>query len=165
MAIRHRWAKAHPADTVFPDGMGWDCGPGHRAGMPNYRRQRVAGGRYFFTVALQDRSSSLLIDRIADLRQAFRSVRSTRPFKIDALVVLPEHLHCVWTLPDNDADSSTRWSYIKSAFSRRIEHGEQRSTSRCSKRERGIWQRRFWEHAIRDDEDLRPTSITSISIP
>ncbi|HJR75124.1 MAG TPA: transposase [Luteimonas sp.] len=123
--------------------------------MPNYRRQRSPGGCYFFTVALQDRQSTLLIDRIADLRRAFSSVRSVRPFVIEAMIVLPEHLHSLWSLPEGDADYSARWSCIKSHFSRSIDVGEPCSASRRSRRERGIWQRRFWEHVIRDEEDLR----------
>ena len=70
------------------------------------------------------------------------------------MVVLPDHLHCLWTLPEHDADYSTRWSLIKGAFSRGIEAGERRRPSRIGRRERGIWQRRFWEHAIRDEQDF-----------
>jgi len=72
-----------------------------------------------------------------------------------AIVVLPDHLHCVWTLPEGDADNASRWAQIKSGFSRRLPAGEWRSARRIARRERGIWQRRYWEHLVRDEEDLR----------
>jgi putative transposase len=121
--------------------------------MTDYRRNRVPGGTYFFTVNLTDRRSDLLARHIDTLRDAVRTLRASAPFHIDAWVVLPEHMHCLWTLPEGDTDFSTRWRRIKSAFSRRLPRGEQRSASRISKGERGIWQRRFWEHTIRDDRD------------
>ena len=124
--------------------------------MVAYRRNLVPGGTYFFTVTLVDRSSTLLVDRIDDLREAFRKARVKRPFEIDAIIILPEHLHCIWTLPHNDIDYALRWREIKSTFSRRIPlgEGEYRSKSRLNKKERGIWQRRYWEHTIRDEQDL-----------
>ena len=122
--------------------------------MTNYTRARVAGGRYFFTMALADRQSTLLIDHAERLREAVRQVKTRHPFQIDAMVVLPDHLHCIWTLPEDDADYSTRWNLIKGTFSRGIVAGERRRTSRIVRRERGIWQRRFWEHAIRDEQDF-----------
>jgi len=121
--------------------------------MTDYRRNRVPGGTYFFTVNLEDRRSDLLIRHIDRLREAVRRARARAPFYIDAWVVLPEHMHCLWTLPEGDADFSTRWQAIKGSFSRRIPLGERRSESRVGKAERGIWQRRFWEHTIRDDGD------------
>ena len=72
--------------------------------MVAYRRNKTPGARYFFTVTLLDRSSRLLVERIADLRVAFRAVRAQRPFTLDAVVVLPDHLHCIWTLPPDDGD-------------------------------------------------------------
>ena len=120
-----------------------------------YRRAKVAGGTYFFTVNLADRASSLLVERIEDLRASVRVVKQRHPFEIIAWGVLPDHLHAVWTLPVADADFSTRWALIKIGFSRRIEHDENVRPSRLAKGERGIWQRRFWEHQIRDDDDLR----------
>ena len=123
--------------------------------MTNYRRARAPGATYFFTVNLADRSTTLLTDRIDDLRDAMRYVRSRHPFIIDAMVVLPEHLHAVWTLPADDADHSLRWRLIKTFFSRRIPLHERRRPSRIAKGERGIWQRRYWEHLIRDEADLR----------
>ena len=119
-----------------------------------YRRANTAGGTYFFTVNLADRSSRLLVERIDTLRQAVRTVKRRHPFEIVAWVVLPDHMHAVWTLPPDDADFSTRWLLIKASFSRAIEHGETIRDSRLHKGERGIWQRRFWEHQIRDENDL-----------
>ena len=120
--------------------------------MTDYRRCRVPGGTYFFTLGLQDRSATLLVDRIADLRTAFREVRAKHPFEVEAIVVLPAHLHCLWALPPGESDYSMRWRQIKSAFSRAIPAGEPVSASRRGKGERGIWQRRYWEHTIRDDQ-------------
>jgi len=115
----------------------------------------VPGGTFFFTVALLERRQTWLTSRISDLRDAFRAVRSARPFRIDAIVVLPDHLHCLWTLPPDDPDFSTRWRLIKLRFARSIPHGERLSARRAQVGERGIWQRRFWEHTICDDEDFR----------
>jgi putative transposase len=123
--------------------------------MPHYRRNYVEGGTYFFTVALADRRSDLLVKEVAALRAAVSRARALHPFNIDAWVVLPEHLHAVWTLPPRDADFSARWSLIKRGFSARVARGESRSASRIAKGERGIWQRRFWEHTIRDEADFR----------
>jgi putative transposase len=122
--------------------------------MPDYRRHRVPGGTYFFTVNLAERRLALLIEHIAVLREAFHAVRLARPFSLEAIVVLPDHLHCLWTLPPDDDDFASRWAQIKAGFSRRIPHGERRRVSRMRKRERGVWQRRYWEHLIRNDEDF-----------
>ena len=122
--------------------------------MTNYRRARTANATYFFTVNLADRTSTLLVDRIDDLRDAIRHVQHRHPFAIDAMVVLPEHLHAVWTLPPGDADHSLRWRLIKTRFSRVMPKGERRCDSRLAKSERGIWQRRYWEHLIRNDDDF-----------
>jgi len=122
--------------------------------MRTYKRLRVPGGCYFFTVNLAERQhNDLLIRHVNDLRAAFRQVRGDHPFTIDAIVILPEHLHCIWQLPPNDHDYSTRWRLIKSHFSRAIPDAEFISRSRLRKQERGIWQRRYWEHWIRDDQD------------
>ena len=120
-----------------------------------YGRTDVAGGTYFFTVNLDDRSSCLLVEHIDDLRAAVSTVKQRHPFEIVAWVVLPEHMHAIWTLPDGDRDFSTRRSLIKSGFSRAIANGEVVSASRAGKRERGIWQRRFWKHWIRNEIDLQ----------
>ncbi len=122
--------------------------------MPEYRRNRVEGGTYFFTLALADRRSDLLVREIIALRASVARTRLLHPFRIDAWVVLPEHMHAVWTLPGGDADFSTRWSLIKRAFSASVRHGEDRSASRVAKGERGVWQRRFWEHTVRDADDF-----------
>lgn len=126
-----------------------------RRPIPDYRRLRVPGGCYFFTVALRKRrGNDLLTHRIDGLRDAVRTVRRVHPFSIEAWVVLPDHLHCVWTLPEGDDDFSTRWRLIKTIFARSLPIQERRSAVRRRHRERGLWQRRFWEHAIRDDADF-----------
>lgn len=122
--------------------------------MTEYRRLYVPGASWFFTVNLAERKNNrLLIDKIDLLRSAFEYTKKRRPFRIDAVVILPDHLHCVWTLPPDDADFSIRWNLLKGHFSRSIEKGERISKSREKRRERGIWQRRFWEHLIRSDAD------------
>ncbi|MGH8234778.1 MAG: REP-associated tyrosine transposase [Rhodanobacteraceae bacterium] len=122
-----------------------------------YRRVDVAGGTYYFTVNLADRSSCLLAERIDELRAAVRVVKQRHPFEIVAWVVLPEHMHAIWTLPDHDAGFGSRWGLVKSGFSRAVPPTETEivSASRSRKRERGIWQRRFREHLIRDEADLQ----------
>src|SRR5262249_13305253 len=122
--------------------------------MSNYRRNFVPGGTYFFTVNIEDRNLRLLTENIALRRTAFRYTNARRPSAIDANVVLPDHLHAIWTLPDGDTDFSTRWMLIKSYFSRGLEKGEAASASHQRRRERGIWQRRFWERTIRDEADF-----------
>jgi putative transposase len=121
--------------------------------MPDYRRNRVPGGTYFFTVNLLDRSSSLLVNHIDALRTAVLKARRRSPFHIDAWVILPDHMHCLWTLPTRDSDFPGRWWTIKWFFSRSLPPLERRLGRRASKGERGIWQRRYWEHTIRDDTD------------
>lgn len=118
-----------------------------------YRRTVISGTSYFFTLVLQDRRSDLLIRRINELRQAFKQVIARYPFIIDGVVVMPDHLHMIMTLPPDDANYSQRLGFIKGVFSRQIESLENINASRKSKRERGIWQRRFWEHVIRDELD------------
>lgn len=122
--------------------------------MTQYRRNFVSGGSFFFTVNLADRRLCLLADHVEFLRDAFRYVMARHPFTMDAIVVLPEHLHAIWTLPEGDADYSTRWRLIKSRFARALPATESRSASRIAKQERGIWQRRFWEHTLRDETDF-----------
>lgn len=120
-----------------------------------YRRANTPGGTYFFTVNLADRSGDLLTQRIDTLRLVFRRVKDKRPFRIDAIVVLPDHLHAIWTLPEGDSDFAVRWALIKSGFSRALPAGEKVGSGREGKGERGIWQRRYWEHQIRDDRDMQ----------
>jgi putative transposase len=119
-----------------------------------YRRYYMPGASYFFTIALVDRKSQLLIEEIDLLRSVIKYVRSNHEFRIDAIVILPDHIHMIMTLPENDSLFSKRISLIKSSFSRKIKKNEIISSSRKSKRERGLWQRRFWEHAIRNDLDF-----------
>jgi len=121
--------------------------------VTDYRRYFVPGGTYFFTVALADGFVPLLTEHVAALRRAFRRVRTEMSFRTEAIVVLPDHLHTLWVLPPGDADFPTRWKKIKVAFSRALPNSEQRSISRTHKGERGIWQRRFWEHVIRNETD------------
>lgn len=121
--------------------------------MPNYRRLRQPAATWFFTVNLFDRSSSLLVEEITLLRQAVYTVKRRWPFRIEAMVVLPDHLHSIWTLPDHDSDYSTRWRLIKAAFAKNIPMSEVRSEVQLARRERAVWQRRFWEHHIRDEAD------------
>ncbi len=121
--------------------------------MPDYRRRFVPGGTYFFTVNLRDRRSDQLITAIRALRAAVRTTRVRHPFRIDAWVVLPDHTHCMWTLPTGDADFPRRWQMIKAEFSKSMPLPADRSSSLLRKRESGIWQRRYWEHCIRDERD------------
>ena len=123
--------------------------------MPDYRRFRVAGGTYFFTVNLLERKNDLLVRHVDVLRDAVRGVREARPFHIDAWVVLPDHMHCIWTLPEDDVDYSGRWKAIKIRFAKALPPTEYRSRVRRARSERAIWQRRFWEHFIRNDNDYR----------
>jgi putative transposase len=130
--------------------------------VPDYRRNRVPGGTFFFTANLLDRRSDLRVTKIDALREAVRLVRARAPFHIDAWVVLPDHMHCLWTpvqargrlLPEGDADFSGRWRAIKKGFSKSVRIDEPRSPVMIGRGERGIWQRRYWEHTIRDDLDL-----------
>ncbi|MFI4918635.1 MAG: REP-associated tyrosine transposase [Legionellales bacterium] len=119
----------------------------------NYRRLFIAGASYFFTLALQNRQSDLLTNKIDELRSSFRNTMKSYPFTINGIVILPEHMHIMMTLPPHDANYAQRLGYIKSNFSRQLEMSEPINHSRKTKRERGIWQRRFWEHAIRDEHD------------
>jgi putative transposase len=122
--------------------------------MPKYIRARFKGSVFFFTVVLADRRSNLLVDEIDRFRHSYRAVQQSRPFETIAICVLPDHLHALWAMPESDADFSKRWSLIKSGFSRGLNPAHSRSASKIFKREKGIWQRRYWEHAIRDDADF-----------
>jgi putative transposase len=121
--------------------------------MSAYRRLRVPGTSYFFTVNLQDRGSDVLVRHIDILRRAWADTLAEHPFRCDAAVILPDHLHAVWTLPPGDSDFSSRWRKIKARFTHATGLSCQRSASKLRKREAGLWQRRFWEHAIRDADD------------
>ncbi len=119
--------------------------------MSNYRRLRIAGGLYFFTVVTANRRP-ILVEHIDKLREAFHVVRQQLPFELDAVVVLPDHLHCILELPQGDTDFSMRWRLIKSRFSRSIPK-TRAETGKAARKERNVWQRRYWEHLIRDDRD------------
>ncbi|WP_459474809.1 REP-associated tyrosine transposase [Pseudomonas sp. No.117] len=123
--------------------------------MLDYRRSRAAGGTFFFTVNLNDRTATLLVDHIGALRQAIRQVKARHPFDILAMVVLPDHLHALWRLPEDDGNYPLRWNLIKAGFSHQLPPLETVQLSRRLKRERGVWQRRYWEHQIRDEQDLQ----------
>ncbi len=120
--------------------------------MPNYIRPRAPGATIFFTVALADRGSDLLVRELPTLRAAFHRTLNESPFLFDAIVVLPDHLHALLTLPAGDTDYAQRWRKIKSRFSRSLPKGSLRP-SHIKRQERGIWQRRFWEHHIKDEAD------------
>ncbi|MGV6847460.1 MAG: REP-associated tyrosine transposase [Marinibacterium sp.] len=122
--------------------------------MTAYRRLRIPGGTYFFTLRLAQRGATRLVDHIEGLRAAYAATCRERPFRTDAMVVLPDHLHAIWTLPPGDADFSTRWRLIKARFTRALQHGAPHCASQAKKKESGLWQRRFWEHAIRDGADM-----------
>ncbi|TVZ41979.1 putative transposase [Alteromonadaceae bacterium 2753L.S.0a.02] len=133
--------------------------------MSRYRRVRVCGGTYFFTVNLLERKRSLLLDRIQDLRESLAFIKHRLPFHIDAWVVLPDHLHAVWILPEGDYDYCTRWREIKKRFSAKIPQIEYLSANRTKRNERGIWQRRFWYTPLETQETTGLTSTTFILIP
>jgi putative transposase len=125
--------------------------------MPDYRRAHIKGGTFFFTVVTNGRYPIFDDKSAIDwLKTSFKRVMLQHPFTLDAIVVLPDHLHCIWILPEGDSDFSTRWRLIKSDFIRNYLAASAReiSDSRRMKKERGIWQRRFWEHTIRDEADL-----------
>ena len=121
--------------------------------MPDYRRNLIAGGCFFFTVNLLDRRSNLLVTHVDILREAVRQTRLRAPFTIDAWVVLPDHMHCLWTLPQGDEDYPGRWKAIKTAFSKALPTVGSPTEIMARRGERGIWQRRYWEHTIRDERD------------
>ena len=121
-----------------------------------YQRLRVNGGTYFFTLVTHRRRRLLCTpENVYHLREAFRSVTERHPFKLDAFVLLPDHLHAIWKLPEGDDDFSMRWRLIKSAFTRRCGEACRGPASASCRRkgEQAVWQRRFWEHRIRDERD------------
>jgi putative transposase len=126
--------------------------------MSRYIRARTPGATYFFTVVLQDRSARYLVDHVAELRACFAELKARHPLRIDAMVVLPDHLHAIWTLPGDDQDFSTRWMLVKQAFTRRLNAAGVLDPSAAQPRARGrraLWQNRFWEHQITDDDDFQ----------
>jgi putative transposase len=121
--------------------------------MPSYRRIKIEGGCFFFTVCLADRRATTLVDHIGELKEAWRWTKARMPFSSPAWVVLPDHIHCIWKLPPDDNNYSLRWSLLKSHFTRAM--GTNKMVPKGQRKgERGLWQRRFWEHAIRDERDL-----------
>ena len=127
--------------------------------MSRYRQSNVGAATYFFTVATYKRQPILTHSVVrAALREATKQVREKLPFKIEAWVLLPDHIHAIWTMPPNDPAFGKRWGIIKAQVSRRcahlIETLEPRSDSRIKRREIDFWQRRFWEHLIRDESDF-----------
>jgi putative transposase len=123
--------------------------------MPNYRRVYQPGASWFFTVNLYDRRRTLLTDHVGTFWQALRKVKRQRPFRLDACVVLPDHIHAIWTLPDGDTDFPSRWRLIKTHFTKTLPEHVHRQSIANARGEREIWQRRYWEHLIRDDDDDR----------
>lgn len=121
--------------------------------MGQYRRYFVPGGTYFFTVRLRDQSSKLLVDRIDLLRHCVRLTQARHPFDIKSAVILPAKIHMIWALPVDDMDYSGRWKQIKSTFSRHLDQPASQTPSMRKRGEKGIWQPRFWEHLIRDQQD------------
>lgn len=129
-----------------------------------YRRAFLPGGSFFFTVVTERRRPVLAsADAVDVLRQAFRAVRAKRPFEVDAAVVLPDHLHCVWTLPPGDSDFATRWRLIKTWFTKhcvglrsanRTRSSRPLGPARVAKQQQPVWQNRYWEHALRDESDF-----------
>jgi putative transposase len=127
--------------------------------MPEYRRAKIEGGTYFFTVVTFQRKMILTTSEArAMLRSAWIDVNKRYSFVTDAICLLPDHIHCIWTLPEGDTNYSLRWGEIKKLFSKAyIKHfgkGETRSASREKRGEAAIWQRRFWEHTVRDMDDF-----------
>lgn len=128
--------------------------------MVQYRRNYVAGGTYFLTITLRDRRSNALVAHIEELRRSFRQMQSDRPFTLDAWVILPDHLHVVCTLPPDDADFSGRVRALKSRFTRALA-SRGAPVRRGARGEYDLWQRRFWEHTVHDEDDLRRQTIGS----
>src|SRR5438128_11401968 len=119
--------------------------------MPRYRRAKLSGGTFFFTVAIANRRDDLLVREIERLRRAYHLIQQRRPFETIAICILPDHLHAIWSLPENDWDFPLRWNLIKAGFTRGLAATPSRSARHVSKREKGLWQRRYWEHVIRDE--------------
>jgi putative transposase len=122
-----------------------------------YRRAFTPGGCWFFTVVTEQRRPILASpEAVGVLREAFRAVRDKRPFHVEAMVVLPDHLHCIWTLPPDDADFATRWRLIKTWFTKHCDPALRAvpNPARTKKAEQALWQHRYWEHLVRDETDL-----------
>jgi len=136
-----------------PDSIAFHPGRKRDNEMVQYRRSYVPGGTYFFTVTLQNRPSTLLVDYVDLLRECFRNIKKDKPFNIEAMVIMPDHLHTIWTLPEHDADYSARWKAIKSLFTRKIKKAGVDIPSN-TRGEHALWQKRFWEHTIQNEQDM-----------
>ena len=132
-----------------PENVGLSCAnPTYLIASMHYRRAFTPGGSFFFTLVSHGRRLVFANAQAIEIsRNAFRTVRTSRPFEIDAMVVMPDHLHCIWTLPPGDADFSTRWRLIKTWFTKHCEPDQ---------RTQAVWQQRYWEHQLRDETDLHP---------
>lgn len=124
----------------------------------------MAGATYFFTLALADRRSNLLVSHIEALRTACRRARNLHPFATISICVMPDHLHAIWRLPQDDADFALLWRVIKSGFSRQLAGDPRHGASKTTRREKGIWQRRYWEHRFGMTAICSGMWITSITI-
>ncbi len=127
--------------------------------MPNYRRYRVAGGSYFFTLKTERNAPLFASDANRRLLGVvFREMKKKWPVEVEAIILLPDHLHAIWTLPTGDDEYPKRWGWLKKEFTQRyLESGgveQQRSSSRKQNRRRGVWQRRYWEHTLKDEDDF-----------
>lgn len=133
--------------------------------MPQYRRCHAPDSTWFFTVCLAEPGSRLLTDRIDALREAYRRTAAAHPILCDAMVVLPDRIHALWTLPGADADYSLRWRLLKGRFTHFVGMAEDRRPSLVRRREGGVWQRRFWEHLIRDEADFEAHRALCLTSP
>lgn len=122
--------------------------------MTSYRRLKRPGATYFFTLCLEDPDSTLLTDHITTLRAAYATTLRELPALCPAMVVLPNHLHAIWTEPVGSVAYSERWQRIKGRFSHAVGKARQISASKLRKREAGLWPRRFWEHCLRDEAEF-----------
>jgi putative transposase len=128
--------------------------------MPNYRRNYKKGGTYFFTIVTGNRAKILCGEMVGVLRACFKDCMQLTPFHMDAIVVLPDHVHCLWTLPEGDDNYSLRWKNIKASFTKSyirqaMVTDTQTAEPLKKKGQKAVWQQRFWEHTIRDGRDYR----------
>lgn len=122
-----------------------------------YRRAFIPGGSFFFTVVTEKQRALFNDEQNVDtLRCAFQTIKARRPFNIDAIVIMPDHLHCIWTLPPGDRDFATRWRLIKTWFTKHCDTSLRAppNQARQNKQEQAVWQHRYWEHALRDETDF-----------
>lgn len=124
--------------------------------MSNYRRNKISGASYFFTLCLRNRQSKLLTEHIQELRIAYKKTQTKKPFVTEAMVVLPDHLHALWTLPENDADYPNRIRLFKSHFTRQLPRNLKKTNNKNRQKhgQTGVWQLRYWEHTIQSEQDF-----------